>query len=367
MVQWGVTDPGYKLLEKTGLDKRIEERWKDIVIDLIPRGAILEKWEIEDVLKKDLPPERRSIIKRWSKENIGYDRKPRDFFMISGAVTDSILSKEEYDNPKRFGVESITQLDGLLAAFCLTRDSDNPFSSRGYYTWRTERFKTKIYGDMHGDLQVNQVQTMVDNGKQLFGKLPEDHMNVSYESWPVLAATAIKYADTVDVEIPEVDNWQEFMRKNGWDGEIARPAGWGVGYDRFVSDYSQDIIAQLPDKTNVRKVRKMFFGRMVPNANNEIFYLPVIDSFERLVFFSNNGGGSFELAPFGEPVKCHPVVYIQKADASNLFKGAVHGIMTNQSRTRPSLLAYMLWEYDQMRAGKSEEEIRKDGSKFKMF
>ena len=365
MVEWGVTNLGYEILQKTGLDKRIEEQWNDIAMSLMPHGAFLEEWEIDDVLKKDLPPERRSNIDRWLREKREYDREPRDLFMISGAVTDKILSKEESNDPKRFGVENITQLDGLLAAFCLTKDSDNPLGSRGYYTWRSEEFKTKIYGDTHGDLQVSQVKT-VTTEKQLFGKLPQDHINVSYENWPVLAATAIKYADTVGVKIPAVDNWQKFMRRQGWDGEIARPGGWGVGYDRFVFDYSRDIIAQLPDKTDVRKVKKMFFGGMRPNASNEIFYLPVIDPFERLVFFSS-GGGNAELAPYGEPVKCRPVVYIQKSDASHLFRGAVHGIMTHQSRTRPELLAYMLWEYDQMRAGRSEEEIRKDSDRFKIF
>lgn len=58
MIDLGVTDTGYKLLEKTGLDKKVEKNWNSIVMDLIPRGAILEDWEVDELLEKDLPSER---------------------------------------------------------------------------------------------------------------------------------------------------------------------------------------------------------------------------------------------------------------------------------------------------------------------
>jgi hypothetical protein len=55
---------------------------------------------------------------------------------------------------------------------------------------------------------------------------------------------------------------------------------------------------------------------------------------------------------------------IPKESAGHLFKGAVHGIMTNQSRTNPAYLAYMMWEYDQLKEGKSPDKIREEGRKF---
>jgi hypothetical protein len=35
--------------------------------------------------------------------------------------------------------------------------------------------------------------------------------------------------------------------------------------------------------------------------------------------------------------------------------------MTNQSRTSPCYLAYMMWEYDQLKAGRPADEIRTEG------
>jgi len=325
MTLWGVTDAGYKFLERTGLDKRIEKNW-NIIQDILPHSAILENWHIDEILeKKDLPTERRETIKRWLKEKGEFDRNPQDFFMISGKVTDVVLTKEERTNYKQFSVKSLGQLDGLLAAFCLTKYWDNPLGGRGYYVWRSEGLKTQIYGNIHGDLQVHQVQTKPKDETQLFGELPQSHINAYYDYWPVFVGTALKYADTVEIEIPEAQNWREFMQEYGWDGRITKPSSsWGVGYDRFVNDFCEDIIAQLPDKTNVREVKKMFFGKMRPESGRDIFYLPVIDEEKNLVFYANYGNAeSIELAPHGEPVKCSPIVYIPKSDTSHLFKGAV--------------------------------------------
>ena len=59
-----------------------------------------------------------------------------------------------------------------------------------------------------------------------------------------------------------------------------------------------------------------------------------------------------ELAPFGEPIKFYPKIYFNKEDARHLFKGAIHGIMTGQSRTAPAVLAFMLSQYDEIKARK---------------
>lgn len=365
MVEWGVTDAGYELLEKNTLDKRIEEKWKDLLLSHLPRGAFVEEWEAEDILNKEMPEERRTIIKKYLKENKDYDRNPRDLFMISGTVTDAVLTKEEIDNVQRFGVENLSQLDGLLAAFCLAKESDNPLGSRSYYTWRSKGLRTQIYGHADGDLQIHQINTTPKVNTDLFGKLSQSHLNADYNYWPVLTAVSLKYADTIGIEIPEAKNWQELMRQKGWDGTIKETSGWGVGYDRFVWNYFEEMMAELPDKTNIRQVKKMFFGQMWPNANHEITYLPVIDSDKNLVFFSNSGvGESVELAPQVDVTKFYPCIKIPKQDASHLFKGSVHGIMTHQSRTRPEFLAYMLWQYDQIKAGKTEDEIRKEGHQY---
>ena len=368
MAEWGVTDAGYELLEKIGLDKRIEEKWKEIEFDQLPRGAFVEDWEVEDILKADTPKERRINVEKYLKENKGYDRKPEDLFMVSGKITDMILTRDEQSNIQQFGVKNLSQIDGLIAAFCLSKDSDNPLGCREYYTWRSKGLRTQIYSHADGDLQIHQIETTPKEKNDLFGKLAQNHINADYSNWPVAAATALKYADTVRVEIPEAKNWQKLLEQKGWDGTIKKLGNFGVGYERFVPDYFESIIAQLPDKTDVRNVKKMFFGYMTPNASHDVFYLPVIDLDQNLVFFSNSGSGQvIELAPLGQPINCYPRIKIPKSDISHLFKGAVNGIMMNQSRTRPEFLALMLWEYDQIKAGRTEDEIRDAERKYERF
>lgn len=378
---YGVTDTGYELLQKTGLDKRIEKNWGKIY-ELIPRTAFIEDWEIEEVLKnKKLPHVRKRAIERWLKETGEYDRKPEDFFVISGTATDAILAEEERNNFRNFGIEDLSQLDGLLAAYCLTKHLDEP-SSRKHYIWRSKGLRTSIYGDIHGDLQIRQVQTeLKDNQKtiygtqvlHLFGKLEHSHINADYCYWPVLAATALKYADTIEAKIPEVENWQDFMKQYGWDEKIVDPSGpQGIGYNDFVYDYSTNIIAQIPDKIDTVVVKKMLFGQMRPNASQDTLYLPVMDAEQRLVICTHHRSmkledGEIKVGMYQMQMPFRKSIIIAKEDVAHLFKGAVHGIMTNQSRTIPHYLAFMLWQYDQIKAGKSIDKIREDGYRFKGY
>ena len=376
MLDYNVTDAGYELLQKTGLAERINKNW-DKISELLPHFAFVEDYEFKELLeKKNLPAVRRRAIEELKKKG-EYNVRPADLFMISGTATDIILTKEEIRNYRKFGVESLGQLDSLLAAYCLSKYRDRDmYGSRLPYLWRSNGFKTLIYGDIHGDLQIHQVKTKpvinkntIDGTEviQLFGELPTGYINADYGYWPTLAAIALKYADTIGIEIPEANSWRELLKEYGWEGKIIDSQRDGVGYNMFPLDYIDGIIAQLPDKIDVKEVKKYFFGKMWPNANHEIFYLPVIDLEERLVFYTNNKSGNLELGLFGEKTKCSPTVYIPKSDVSHLFKGAVHGIMTHQSRTSPSVLAFMFWQYEQLKEGKSQEEIRLSSKKYRGY
>jgi hypothetical protein len=361
-----VTDDGYDLLSKTGLDKKVENNWAKIR-DLIPLHHSAEAYELTELLdNKELPAARRTNIERWLKEYSDYDRTAEGLFTVSGTVTDNILSKEEILNPEKFGVSNLGELDTLLAAYALTRDRDKPLL-RDYYTWRSPGLKTRIYGDNNGDLCVHQIDTKT-RAFGLFGKLPEGGIHPGYGSWPTLVALALKYADTVGVEIPEVKNWQEFMKQYGWAGEIRDPGLNGIGYEGFAQDYPEEIIAQLPDKIDNKAMKKRFFGSMRPHTAPDILYHPIINAEQQLMICTSYTNSKMEDAEIkivmhGEEMPFKKTIVIPKEDAGHLFKGAVHGIMTNQSRTIPHFLAYMMWEYDQLKAGKSADEISKEGSK----
>jgi hypothetical protein len=121
----------------------------------------------------------------------------------------------------------------------------------------------------------------------------------------------------------------------------------------------------MPDKTNVRDMKKAFMGRMQPNACHDVLFCPVIDESEALVFCSMDKDGPITLAPVGVPEKFVPEVYVPKADAAELLRASVHGIMTNQSRTSPLELAYLFWGREMLKEGKTVEEVRKEGRNLK--
>ena len=104
----------------------------------------------------------------------------------------------------------------------------------------------------------------------------------------------------------------------------------------------------------------MFFGRMCPNANHETLYLPVIDEQENLVFYNNYGRrNQITVEMFHDnKTQLSPEVIIPKQDVGRLLEGLVCGIMNNKSRTLPCYLAFMFWQHDQIKAGKTREEIR---------
>lgn len=364
MTGWCPTDAGFELLGRTGLDKRIDESWEEIR-RLKPLTAILDDFEIKDRLKDDTPPARRKAIENWAyndKRNRFIDG-PNSFFIVSGTVTDALLSKDEIQNPQQFGVESISQLDGLLASYVETKHRDKPLMSE-YYVWRSPGLKTRIYGDSNGDLRIHQIDTK-PRAFGLFGDLPAGGISASYGYWSTLVAVALKYADTVGIEIPEAKNWQEFMKKYRWNGKISRPSLGDEGQG-FAQDYSEEIIAQLPDKVDNVALKKNFFGQMRPHASQNVIYYPIINEEQQLMICVSYQNAKSEKADvkiktYGENLSFAKSVIIPKEDAGHLFKGAVHGIMTNQSRTHPHYLAYMIWSYDQLKAGKSADEIDEEG------
>ncbi|MBN2203077.1 MAG: hypothetical protein JW700_02755 [Candidatus Aenigmarchaeota archaeon] len=368
MKEWGVTDAGYSLLQKTGLEDRLENNWQKIE-EQIPYGAILDDWYVDDTVNDEsILEDRKEKIKQWLKKTQEYDRKPQDLFLLSGKVTDMILTDEEKSDAKRFGVENITQLDQLLGAYSLSKRDNESNISRQKYTWQSKGFRTQVFGDMHGDLCLRQVNTKPENEKHFSGKLKTNFIGAYYDYWPILVATSLKYADTVNVDIPNANNWKNFMKSYGWEGKIRTAGNCGVGYNSFVWDFNDCVLAELPAKTNVREIQKRFFGLMQPDSSRDVYHLPLIDEKKDLVFCSSYGEGTpINLAPLGTSDEYFKKIVVPKDDASHLFSGSVHGIMTNQSRTNPDILAFMLWQHDQIKAGKTENEIMKEAHEFESF
>jgi len=369
MESLGVTDAGYELLEKTGLKSKIDKFWcsneNRCSKFIIPVGSSVDVSEIEDILdEKDIIPERKKAIERLMKKSGDSGKIPKDLFMISGVATDCILSRNDIKGFEMLGFSNIAELDGLVAAYFLEKYYDSSVLQGSRYIWRLDGFKTRIYGDDNNCLHIDQVlidsshykpeQKRLDGDEAvLFGELDTNFLISDDCYWPVLAAIALKYADTVGIEIPEAINWREFMGNQGWDGNIVNPDLISVAFYDFASHYENMILAQLPDKTDIKKVEKTFFGMMEPYASRGISYLPAIDTEERLVFYKDYGtSGAVEFAPYGGAKKYYPLLYFTKEDVSELFKGVVNCIMTNLSDTRPEHLAYMFNEWDQIKESK---------------
>jgi hypothetical protein len=360
MDNWGVTEAGYALLSKSGLRKRIDDGWNDLFRDLLPLTAFVDDWQIKDAAGRGAPKERKDAVRGWKKSSPDFESDPKGFFMVSGAVTDKLLSKEEVGDPGRFGLNGVAQLDGLIAAYCISKRAENPYFAGEYFNWRTSGTATQIYGNTHGDLQIHQSRIREEDKDKLFGKMKEDHINADYSYWPVLAATALKYADEVGIVMPKAKLWKEMMRRYGWDGEYRKSSNSLVGYDNFLYEWEGMALARMPDNVDIKKSGKYFFGMMRPNADHENIFIPVIDLNEDLVFCSNYGSGEgIGLSPWGKMQQYYPRIVVGKDDAEKVFEGAVHGIMRNQSRTRPDVLAYMLWEYSMLKEGMPAEKIRR--------
>ncbi|MCK5234525.1 MAG: hypothetical protein KAJ20_00110 [Candidatus Aenigmarchaeota archaeon] len=376
MKSLGVTDAGYKLLEETGLKSKIDKFWCSdenwCSKFLIPVGSSVDVSEVEEILdEEDILPERKKAIEKWMKKSGDSGRMPRDLFMISGAATDYILSRNDIKGFEMLGFSSIAELDGLVAAYFLEKYDDSSALQGSRHIWHSsDGFKTRIYGDDNNYLHIDQV--LIDSGcykpeqirldgdeTVLFGELETNYLLSDDCYWSVLAAIALKYADTVSIEIPEAINWREFMGSLGWNGDIVNPDSGSVAFRDFASHYENMILAQLPDKTDIKKVKKTFFGMMEPYASRGISYLPAIDTEDRLVFYIDHGiSGAVEFSPYGGAKKYYPLLYFTKYDVSELFKGVVNSIMAGQSGTRPEHLAYMFNEWDQIKESKPLEYIK---------
>ncbi len=199
----------------------------------------------------------------------------------------------------------------------------------------------------------------------------KNSLTVDSSYLPVLAATSLMFAKEVGIDIPEAKDWQNLMKKYGWDGEISHP-NISEGYDTFLPEFMRNTLAYLPDGVNVNDFKNSFFGIML--ADNNVLYLPVIDENDDLVFYTNQGDRnpiSFILSSENS-INCSPLIRIPKDEIPHLFKAAVEGIMNNQTKTYPSCLAFMFWEHEQILKRtkkddspelrlKIEDKILKDG------
>ena len=371
MNRFGVTDEGYNVLEKTGLDKLVDRNWS-CLSDEIPLTHSIDCADVEESLKTESHPDRQYAIQELLKENEFYIEET-DYFMVSGKITDILLNEEERSNILTNvdnNIESLSQLDGLLAVYCLEKFDIQPTFNAKRFTWRSGQHNTQIYSNIENDMIL--AQTNIDAERYglkqkkvnmvekpvLFARLDENFISANRDYWPVLIATALKYADTLGIEIPEAQDWRGLMEEYGWDGTIERPTLSDSAYEYFVSEYRDNTLAQLPDNIDASKINKMFFGIMRPSTGHDVSYIPVIDENERLVFFANYGKGeSVELAPYGDKKDYYPSIHFSKDDVSKLFEGAVHSTMMSQSSVRPEHLAFMLWQHEQLKDGLSEDEI----------
>jgi len=377
MKNYAVTDAGLDFLKRSGLADAIETNWNRINNE-IPMHVVYEDEFNEEcnnmINSYKTPSSRKRKIKEMMKSSKNsYDNDiGHNLFIVSGVATDIVLSDNDKQNFREYGVDTLSQLDEVIGYYCIEKHLEE-LSSREKYIWRNHGYKTEIYGDMHGDLKIVQTNTepkidknTIDKKEivQLSGKLPRDFVDADYSYWTTLVATSLKYADTVDAEIPDMINWSGMMRHKfpgKWNGEIANPSlGSGIGYLNFVNDFIENDIPRIKGKSKTIKPKKWMFGHMRPNSNHEVNYFPLIDQEENLVICSNLGAdkemiANVELAYHDE--EFYPRIIIPKEDISELFRGAVHGIMTGQSRTLPEYLAYMFWEYDRLKEGLTWEEI----------
>jgi len=373
-----VTSAGFDFLKQYNLLFRIDNRWKDIR-EKIPL-SVLYKDEFDEIynglMKSNINKSRKKALEQVSKNQSTFSLA-EDLLVASGEITDMILTPEEKTNYRQFGIEALSQLDGTIASYCLGKYDTDILGRRIKYNWRNSKHKTTISGCTHGDLQIYQIDVIPKINKdtidgtetvQLSGKLPACGINADYNYWLHLAAIAMKYADTVNIEVPEIKNWRKLMEKYGWDGKIVSSDSGGIGFGSFPYEYSESVMAQKPDKLETMKLKKSFFGRLCPNANHTTWWYPIIDEEDNLLFCINRPakepGKTITLENYMSVEEYLPTLKFSKYDALHLFKGAVNGIMTGQSRTNPAYLACMMWEYDQLKEGKSVEAIREESLKF---
>ncbi|MCK5452600.1 MAG: hypothetical protein KAI51_04125, partial [Candidatus Aenigmarchaeota archaeon] len=130
MKSLGVTDAGYKLLEETGLKSKIDKFWCSdenwCSKFIIPAGSSVDVSDIKEILdEEDIIPERKKAIEKWMKKLGDSGKRPRDLFMISGAATDCILTRNDIKGFEKLGFSSIAELDGLVAAYFLEKYDDS--------------------------------------------------------------------------------------------------------------------------------------------------------------------------------------------------------------------------------------------------
>ncbi len=361
LTQHAVTDIGYKILEKTGLKDEIDEHWDRLRL-AIPLSKMFEDYLLlkKEIILKDpnIDQSRKSQLEKIDLSKFDSDE---EFFVASGELTDILLPllSEDKRTPESFGLENLAVLDRLIGSYALEKYSIE-LQSGPQYTWRSKGQLTSLYGDdVNGGLRLSQINTTPKNDEHLYGKLPLSFVSSYSGSWPHLAAIALKFADEKEITLSKSTTWRNFLREYGWDGTIQQSStGVGVGYESFVSEFLNYKLAEVPDNLDQRKMKKMFFGRIYAESA-DVHYYPVIDEEENLVFCSNVVQNKEEKTFTLNEQTYYPTVKILKEDMDMLFNRTIYAIMTGQSRTRPEFLAMMLWEHEQIKEGKTEEEISK--------
>jgi len=224
------------------------------------------------------------------------------------------------------------------------------------YVWQFNGHKNLIFNESNEDMLMIQVEGETQYLEKInsFSDITDYQEHIKNKSiyvsglcWPVLMAVSIKYAEQVGVEISEVKNWREYIKKFGWNGKIERDSE----LDFRSIDFKDARIPSVDESPTG-------FGYMRPTRYDDTDILPVIDSLQRLVFCVNNSKNKKEplfITKSGD--EFYPQVYFVKEEAHHLFKAAVNGMMDGEFSERPMILVNLLWEYEQAMNGKSLDEI----------
>ena len=330
---FSVTDVGLNFLRESGLLQRIEENW-DKINEEIPY-VVIDDSMIEELLeKRDLPSERKRQLDKLQKRSI---TSKEEFLVASGKCTDRILTKEEVEKIKRnpYYNISLTELDGVIAAYCLMKDYS---TSRNWFGWlsKEEKFYTSMWGDVNGDFHLLQLdmhpeseQKRIDGSYPLFGDLPAKGIFLHYDYWKTFTLLPFKYSKQTGTEFKELKNWKDLLNAEPVESRY-------FDLDECLFEFECDMI-KIPEKieNDMFNIKKCPFGMLHGEHAN---YVPAIDKEKNLWFYMSSNDGILinNIGIYKQYMK------ISKENVPMILKGVIHAVKDNQTRMRPSTLAYVL-------------------------
>lgn len=343
MMTYELTARGHETVEKSGVAKQVEEKWRELEDEVIHTGPysdeIVERnKEAFDRLEPGMKAHLKGLLEK------GHLEKD-DFIINMGLYAENLDLKgmEDLGVPKAEAARAAT-------VYVLSKWHNK---RRPGITWYNGGTRNDLRANMDGDLYMTQWEM---EGKGLYrrqGQGDAHQLLLPDHSWKNFLISLLKYGEQTGRRLATLDRWDDILFQN-------KAGDWTID-DRIGNFYSvrQDVHGTFVPEY-VEEKKGIYASRLAPLMHGNYGPVcPVIDAEKRLAMcVAGEKGAQSSLTPHvagydtvmrvenmrDELSRWKPAIIMDRDDVNLALAGTLAVFASGETRYTPGLVSYIMME-----------------------